>query len=143
MTKLIKKLNVLIADSQEYMRCFHKKITREAFPGYSVNVTEVKDGKEFYDMALCQRNMRNEYDLAITNADLPIITGLEAMRRLREKNVEMPTLVVTNSPEDENMVTTLDLRLSQLNKPYNAKELKAKLREMCPKHYSPSLETSL
>ena len=84
------------------------------------------DGEEGLAMA-----MDNPYDLIILDIMLPKIDGLEALSRLREKNINTPIILLTAKDSVEDKVTGLNLGADDyLTKPFAFSELLARVRSL-------------
>ena len=107
-------LRVLIADDDEAIRNLNAMLVPNAFPEYEVRVDCVSDGIELYERA-----KKKEYDLGITDINMPYMTGPIAIRKLRAEGINFRTLVITGLTDDKNLRETDELGLSYLAKPYS------------------------
>ena len=91
---------------------------------YVVDVTA--DGK-----AALEHAVLNEYDLIILDVLLPGIDGLEVCRRLRERRIAVPILMLTARGGVEQRVEGLDAGADDyLPKPFHLPELLARVRAL-------------
>jgi len=71
------------------------------------------------------------YDLAILDIGLPGLSGLDVLRRLRERRSTMPVLMLTALDRLEDRVRGLDLGADDyLAKPFDLPELEARVRAL-------------
>ncbi len=92
--------------------------------GYAVDL--VRSGAEA-DSA----TVTGEFDLMILDLGLPRMGGLEVLRRLRARNVELPVLILTAQDGIADRVRGLDFGADDyLSKPFALDELKARVRAL-------------
>jgi response regulator NasT len=115
----MKDLKVLIAED-EYLILMGLKSNLENL-GCKV-VGEATNGKELVKLAL-----EKKPDLIIADINLPVMDGLEALRRISEK-VFIPTLIVSGYDDEEliNKAKNLGV-LGYLIKPIDESDLKAEI----------------
>ena len=89
-------------------------------------VDAVYDGAEAVDYALAEN-----YDGIILDWMMPEKDGIEALREMRQKGVRTPCILLTARDAVEDRVTGLDAGADDyLPKPFNGKELLARIRAM-------------
>ena len=72
-----------------------------------------------------------EFDLLILDLNLPRMSGLEVLKRLRSRTRELPVLILTAQSGVEDRVRGLDLGADDyLAKPFALEELKARVRAL-------------
>ena len=118
-----KKISILIADDDENIS---KLISMECEEeGYSVDV--VSDGQQ----AILKLRNNNLYSLAILDWDMPMMSGYDVCKMLREKGAKIPILMVTAKDEIDDRVKALDAGADDyLCKPFNIRELLARVRSL-------------
>ena len=115
-------MKVLLADDEKELTKALSAILK--FNGYDVDC--VYDGKAAYDAAL-----NNEYDAMIFDIMMPVMSGIDALKALREKNVDTPVILLTAKSEFSDRISGLDAGADDyLTKPFNTGELMARLRAM-------------
>lgn len=88
------------------------------------SVDSVYNGEDALDWAL-----NDEYDLIILDIMMPKIDGLNVLKNLREKNINVPVLILTAKGEIDDRVVGLDLGADDyICKPFNIKEFLARVR---------------
>ncbi len=89
---------------------------------YSVDA--VYNGEDALDWAL-----NDEYDLIILDVMMPKINRLDVLKGLRDKNIDVPVLILTAKGEIDDRVIGLDLGADDyMCKPFNIKEFLARVR---------------
>ena len=112
---------LVVEDEPELNRMLKKRLT-EAH--YSVDACD--DGSLAQDYLACA-----EYDAVVLDIMLPGISGLELLRRMREKGDRTPVLLLTAKDGIEDRVAGLDSGADDyLVKPFAFDELLARLRVM-------------
>jgi len=72
-----------------------------------------------------------EFDLLILDLGLPRMSGLDVLKRLRERNHDLPVLILTAQDGVDDRVRGLDLGADDyLAKPFALEELKARVRAL-------------
>lgn len=101
---------------------------REGLKHYGHTVDWVQDGKTAFDVL--SRKQEN-FDVVVLDLGLPKMTGLEVLKRLREKNISTPVLILTAKDTIEDRVKGLDAGADDyLMKPFDLDELCARLRAL-------------
>jgi two-component system OmpR family response regulator len=73
----------------------------------------------------------NQYELVILDMGLPEMDGAEILRRLRQRNVKVPVLILTARDKVEDRVQGLDSGADDfLAKPFDLLELEARIRAL-------------
>ncbi|WP_032907827.1 response regulator transcription factor [Streptococcus sanguinis] len=115
-------MKILLAeDEQQLSRVLETAMTRE---GYQVDTAF--DGQEAVDLA-----KENAYDLMILDIMMPVKTGIEALKEIRQTGNTTHVIMLTAMSEVDDKVTGLDAGADDyLTKPFSLKELLARLRSM-------------
>ena len=109
---------LIIDDDEELCDLVSEYLTVEGF-----ETTAVHDGQTGLDHALS-----GEYDLAILDVMLPKLNGFDVLRNLREKS-GLPVLMLTARGDDMERIVGLEIGADDyLPKPFNPRELVARLR---------------
>ncbi len=73
----------------------------------------------------------NKYDLVLLDVGLPQIDGFEVLKRLRQRRITVPVLMLTVRDALEDVVMGLDLGADDyLTKPFRLSELEARVRAL-------------
>jgi heavy metal response regulator len=111
----------VIEDEKKVARFIKKGLEEE---GYAVDLAS--DGEEGIAMVLDQ-----VHDLIILDIALPKIDGLQVLKKLRERNVRTPVLLLTVRATIEDKVLGLDSGADDyLTKPFVFQELLARIRAL-------------
>jgi two-component system OmpR family response regulator len=96
----------------------------EALKDAAYAVDWVRDG----DLAI--EAIRNEtYDIALLDLGLPVVDGLEVLKRVRSERARLPVIILTARDALDDRVTGLDLGADDyLVKPFEIGELLARMR---------------
>jgi two-component system, sensor histidine kinase and response regulator len=101
---------ILFVDDEPLIRQLHKELLSDV--GYAVELAE--DGAVAWDAL-----QRQNYDLLITDNDMPKLTGIELLKKLHAARVYVPTIMVSGTmPTEELKQHQWSLVEATLNKPY-------------------------
>jgi len=115
-------MRILLVEDETNVAAFIKKGLEEEF--YTVDVAA--DGSEGLLMATT-----NEFDLMIVDVMLPELSGIELCKRLREKSVKTPLLLLTAIGSVESKVEGLESGADDyLTKPFAFSELLARIKAL-------------
>jgi len=120
--ELLDKSRILLVEDEENLALgLEYNLTEEGY-----KVTLARDGKEamkFFD--------ENEFDLIVLDIMLPYFNGFEIAKHVREKNPQMPILMLTARTQVEDRVKGLELGADDyLTKPFHLKELLLRIKGM-------------
>ena len=101
---------ILVADDDASIRgCIAIVLTRKGF-----DVETAKDGEEAWT-AIC----KTEFDLVITDHEMPHLTGLNLIRKVRNASMDAPFILISASlPGPESMLIPLIQPGALLSKPF-------------------------
>src|SRR5437764_14906194 len=109
---------LIIDDDEELCELVSEYLTVEGFELESVN-----DGE-----AGLQRALTGDYDMAILDVMLPKMNGFDVLRNLRAES-KMPVIMLTARGDDMERIVGLEIGADDyLPKPFNPRELVARLR---------------
>lgn len=112
---LVAKGRFLLVDDEPSLRRLAEIGLTEA--GFTV--TQAIDGQEGWE-----RLSLGDFDVLITDLDMPRLNGLELVRRLRDEGYDLPVIVVTGSTALNSPSDVPELRLhAVLHKPYVLSDL--------------------
>jgi heavy metal response regulator len=115
-------MRILLVEDEKNVAAFIKKGLEEEF--YAVDVAE--EGSEGFLMATS-----NEYDLMILDIMLPGINGIDLCKKLREKGLKSPILMLTAIDSVNSKVEGLESGADDyLTKPFAFSELLARIKAL-------------
>ncbi len=113
---------VLVADDSSTMR---KIILRSLQAVGVTEVTEAADGTEAVAMF-----KPNEFDMVLTDWNMPGKTGLEVVQEIRAMDADVPIIMVTTEAEKGRVMQAIQAGVSDyLVKPFTADTLREKLEK--------------
>lgn len=84
---------IILADDHSFIRLGLIQILKDEYP--AVEITEVGDGE-----SLINKVSRNDYDLVISDLDMPGRSGLEALIQIKLIKPDLPVLILSIYAED-------------------------------------------
>ncbi len=101
-----------------------------------VNLLKINFDASFYDLttagngnAALQKATGQNFHLIILDIMLPGIDGIEVCRKLREKNISAPIMMLTSRSEEIDKVLALELGADDyVTKPFSIRELMARVK---------------
>ena len=132
-------LRILIADDHEVVREGLEKILRKEYP--DARIVAVADGEQLIAKALDA-----EWDLVISDLSMPSAGGLDALARIRERQPELPVLILTMYPEEQYALRALKAGAAgYLTKNMDSAELLTATRHVLAgrKYITPSIAEQL
>ena len=117
-------MNILLIDDETNLL----KLLRRPLIKYGHSITEALNGKQGWELFLEQSH---KFDVIVTDIKMPVLDGVELLKRLREKEYDTPVIIITGY---EDMQASIDvLRLGAFDfllKPFQAQELFAILNKL-------------
>ena len=132
-------MKILIADDHTIVRTGLKQLLREEFP--DSQITEVSDGH-----LLLKEIRRQTFNIVISDMSMPGISGLEALKQLKEEFPKLPVLILTMHPEDQYAIRVLRAGASgYINKDTAADDLIKAVRQIIngKRYISPAVADKL
>jgi len=116
-------MRVLVVDDSQIMR----KIIIGALRNESVkNISEASDGLEAYEAV--QKNP--DIDLILMDWNMPSLNGVDAVKKIRTTNPNVPIIMVTTEAEQHRVVEAIKSGANDyLVKPFSPKDIKSKLEK--------------
>ena len=113
---------ILIAEDDDLIRWIISNILVEE--GYTVNAAA--DGEEAWE-AIC----RDAYDLLVTDNDMPRLTGLKLIERIRKAGMALPVIVVSGTFTAESMRDYPEFQIAAvIPKPFHKLEFQDTVRNI-------------
>lgn len=99
-----------------------REIFREALEGPRMTVTAVADGARALELVVADPMA---FDAALFDVRMPVMTGLEVLRVMRNRNLTLPVLLMTSFADDELRREALGLGAAGvLQKPFDVDQLR-------------------
>ncbi|MCC7667154.1 response regulator transcription factor [Liquorilactobacillus satsumensis] len=115
-------MRILLAEDEKQL----SKVLVTALNSRGYSVVPVYDGQEAVEKA-----SQGVYDLMIFDIMMPLLTGIEALKRIRAAGDQTYVIMLTAMSEVDDKVTGLDAGADDyLTKPFSLKELLARLRSL-------------
>ncbi|MBU0995529.1 MAG: chemotaxis response regulator CheY [Proteobacteria bacterium] len=118
-------IKVLVVDDFATMRRILKNILKQL--GFT-NITEADDGTSAFEEL-----KKNNFDLIISDWNMPKMTGLELLKRVRSDDAlkEIPFLMVTAEAQKQNVIEAVQAGVSNyVVKPFTAEAISEKLQKI-------------
>jgi two-component system, NtrC family, response regulator AtoC len=120
---------ILIADDEKNMRwILSKNLKEEGF-----DIIEAADGEEAFNLF-----MDKEPDMILLDYKMPVIDGMEVLKRIRTINDSIPVIMITAHGSTDAAVEAMKLGAADyLSKPFDMEELKLiikrvlKIEQLC------------
>ena len=128
-------MQILLVEDEPKIAAFIQKGLTEN--GYDISIA--LDGKEGMRMAL-----QGDYDIMILDIMLPVISGLELCKKIREEGINTPVLMLTALGTIDDKVYGLQQGADDyLVKPFHFKELIARIQALTRRQYNPQASTNV
>jgi len=127
---LLNESSILLAEDEENVRESFKKVLLL----YVNEVYAAKNGEEALELY-------NKYhpNIIITDVKMPKLNGLELIKKIREKNYEIPIIVTSAYTDQDFLLESIKLSLIEyVVKPIKEKDLNRLLKECAQKLYEKS-----
>jgi DNA-binding response OmpR family regulator len=113
---------ILVVEDDAAIRRVNTEVL--TYSGYHVDTAE--DGAAAWEAL-----QRHNYDLMITDNQMPRLTGIELIMKLHVARVPLPVIMATGNAPDEHITRYNSLQPAKvLLKPYNCDELLASVKEV-------------
>src|ERR1700740_466470 len=93
-------MRILIADDHAIVRRGLKQLLLEEYP--SAEIEEVGNAEE-----LVKKTVKENWDLAICDLDMPGRSGLDALKQIKELSPHLPVLIMSMHPAEQYAVRVL------------------------------------
>ena len=115
-------MKVLVADDSGVMR---KIIIRSLNAVGISDIVEAADGAEGWEQL-----QANPVDLVLTDWNMPNVSGLDFLRKIRESGSDLPVIMVTTEAEKAKVIEAIQAGVTDyLCKPFESDELREKLEK--------------
>ena len=117
-------MKILLVEDDPYLcKTIKSQLSKE---GFLVDICTTGDEAFLYAV-----NQHDTFDLAIIDRMLPVIDGLSIIKAMRQKNIQIPVIIITGMSELNDKIEGLDNGADDyLIKPFHIKELSARVRAL-------------
>ena len=120
---------LIVEDNLPLAQCLRLELEAEGFKAVTVPDAAT---------ALLQLQAADSVDLLVVDWDLPDLSGLELLRRLRKHNFQQPVLMLTGHDEVDRKVLALESGADDyMVKPFSFDELQARIQALLRRSSSP------
>ena len=118
-------MRALIVDDSRFVRSLLRRMLSER----GMECAEAGDGQAGLDQIHADHNAGMSFDLALLDWNMPVMDGLEMLKRLRAEGfAAMKVLMITTEAENDFIVRALDAGADEyLMKPFDEEALSGKL----------------
>jgi len=122
LTQKEKMMRILIVDDSSTMRRIIGNVVQQLGIKKD-NFDEAVDGLDAWNQF-----QQNQYDVVLTDWNMPNMNGLELVKKIRSVNKKIPIVMITTEGGKGEVITALKAGVNNyIVKPFNAETLKAKL----------------
>jgi len=102
-----------------------RRLNAEVLEGYGYHVDTAEDGKAGWKVLHATRHAPESYDLLITDHDMPGLSGLALVKKLRAARMALPVIMATGTLPMEELMTRYPWLqpAATLVKPYSIEQL--------------------
>lgn len=113
-------LRLLYVEDDEQAQLVMQRILKRRFS----DIVSAKDGQEALDVFL-----EGNVDIAIIDMNIPLLNGLELCMRIRERNEDIPIMMITAFDQSDCLLKALEIGVDRfLFKPINMEILDRQLK---------------
>jgi len=123
-------MKILVVDDMLTIRKINIQILKKL--GFK-NIKDAADGREGLNQILSALEIKQPFDLLITDWNMPIMNGLELLQEVRkeERTKNLKVLMVTAEGEKENILMAVKAGVSNyIVKPFTPETLNLKLKKI-------------
>ena len=125
---------ILVVDNDRDIRLLNAEVLKHS--GYEVDAAE--DGAAAWDALYA-----NNYDLLISDHEMPKVSGVDLLKKLRAARMELPVIMATGTLSPQELERNPWLRpAATLLKPYTVEELVETVKEVLRATDSPREQTA-
>ena len=119
-------MSILVVDDSQIMR---KIISQDIAKVGKYNIIEASDGSEAVETMLKDDSV----ELILMDWNMPVMTGIDAVKKIRMNQKKTPIVMVTTEAEKERVLEAIKSGANDyLAKPFGPKDIQAKLNKFLP-----------
>ena len=129
----LKTLNILYIQNDENTKKDFLKMVNTLFD----NVICANNGKDGISKFKENKNDSFLIDIIISDLDIPDMDGIEVLEKIREDDLEIPIILITNNQETQKLLRAIKFKVvDYLPKNVNKRDLVSSIQKACiPRHY--------
>jgi PAS domain S-box-containing protein len=129
----LKTLNILYIENDKNI----KKDFLKTIDGLFNNVICADNASDAINKFIENKNNSFLIDVVISEIDIPVINGIEVLEKIREEDLEIPIILLTNNLEPDKLLQAIKYKAKDyLCKPVLKKELLVSIQKACKvRHY--------
>ncbi len=117
---------VLVVDDDEEIRTYFSRLLRQV----GIDVETAADGAEAVQVLATHK-----LQAIVSDINMPVYTGLEFLRAVRERDLDVPVILVTGQPDVQTAIDAVEYgAFRYLVKPVDGSELIETVRRACEMH---------
>lgn len=110
-------MNILLIDDDKHLL----KLLRRALVNHGHFITEASNGKQGWEYFV---ECSTKFDVIVTDLKMPVLDGVELLKRLREREYDVPVIIITGYEDIQSSIEILRLgAFDFLLKPFKSKDL--------------------
>ena len=115
-------LSVLVVEDDIDMARLIEALLRDMGAGL---IERARNGQQAINFL---RKKLDDYDLIISDWEMPEVSGIELLREVRKRRPQMPFLMLTVNTGSDDILAAKDARVTAyMSKPFKARDLKTKI----------------
>ena len=125
---------VLVVDDMAQIRDSVRRMLRDLKIS---NIIEADNGQKGWDILIEQYTKGSPFDLVLSDWNMPLITGIEFLRKVRadQRIATMPFILLTSESDKAQVTDAILAGVSQyIVKPFTPKSIEEKLKSAWAKH---------
>ncbi len=128
----LQKLTILFVEDDEIARRQLERMLKRLFG----KVITAKNGLEGYEIYQEERLVGNDIDLILSDINMPIMSGLEMLEKIRIHDTSTPVIFSTARTETEYLLKAISLGVEHYAiKPIDIEDVVKRIEKVCEKKY--------
>lgn len=130
--EFLKKLTILYVEDDDLARTQLSKILNRLFK----NVIQAKNGLEGFETYQEHKLTDSKIDLILSDINMPKLSGIEMLEKIREHDKEIPVIFTTARSETEYLLKAISLNANHYAlKPIDKEDVILRIQKVCEKKY--------
>ena len=130
--EFLKKLTILYVEDDDLARTQLSKILNRLFK----NVIQARNGLEGFETYQEHKLTDSKIDLILSDINMPKLSGIEMLEKIREHDSEIPVIFTTARSETEYLLKAISLNANHYAlKPIDKEDVILRIQKVCEKKY--------